>query len=895
LKRAWIRPLDADGLTLAVAGGKGTNLARLIRGGFPVPGGFVVTTDAYCAYVEFNGLGAFSLEVVQDLPVDDPAAREAASQAIRSTFAAGKLPPELASALREAYAALDRPAVAVRSSATAEDLPGLSFAGQQDTYLNVVGEEALLEAVVDCWSSLWTARAIGYRARNAIPQDGLALAVVVQEMVQSEASGVLFTANPLDGKRTEMVIEATLGLGEALVSGQVEPDRYLVEAASGRIVSKTLGTKSVAIQSQAGGGTVRRERSLAEEATALQALPDASITELARAGRQVAGFLGSPQDVEWAWAAGKIYILQSRPITSLFPLPAGATPEPLQVMFSFGAVQGIQGPITPLGRDTIKAVFAGASRVFGLHLTAETQNAIKDAGERLWINITGLVRHRVFRHPARALLGIVAPATSQTLEPLWDDPRLAPGEGLTPGTLGRTVPVLAPGVGRLLLSLMRPDAERERFQRGAEAMVADIEARLARATALDERLELMEELLAQAFRFLVPQFVPRFGAGMAGLNMLNRLTASLPDGEHNALTMARGLPHNVTTEMDLALWDTAREIRSDPASLAHFQTTKAQALAGDCLTARLPETAQRTVAGFLQRYGMRGVGEIDLGRPRWREDPTAIMQSLQSYLQIEDAEQAPDAVFSRRAAAAKAAIDDLAEQLRRTKRGWLKARLVRWAARRMQALAGLREAPKFWAVQVMGMVRAALLQSGQGLVDAGRLEEADDLFFLHMGELKALARGEHRDWIALVCERREACNREARRQQIPRLLLSDGQAFYEGVTTPEAEGPGVLAGSAVSPGVMEGTVRVVFNPYDAQLAPGEILVCPGTDPAWTPLFLVAGGLVMEVGGLMTHGSVVAREYGIPAVVGVHEATVRLRTGQRVRVDGTAGRVTVLDQ
>ena len=440
MKRAWIRPLAAEGLTLAVAGGKGANLARLIRGGFPVPGGFVVTTGAYHAYVEFNELGAFSLEAVQGLPVDDPAALEAASQAIRSTFAAGKLPPELASALREAYAALDRPTVAVRSSATAEDLPGLSFAGQQDTYLNVRGEEALLEAVVDCWSSLWTARAIGYRARNAIPQDDLALAVVVQEMVQSETSGVIFTANPVDGKRTEMVIEATLGLGEALVSGQVEPDRYLVEAASGRIVSKTLGAKSVAIHSQAGGGTVRREHTLAEEAAAQQALPDESITELAQAGRRIAGFLGSPQDVEWAWAGGKIHILQSRPITSLFPLPEGAAPEPLQVMFSFGAVQGIQDPITPLGRDTIKAVFAGASRVFGLHLTAETQNAVKEAGERLWINITGLIRHRVFRHPIRALLGVVEPGTSQALEPLWDDPRLAPREGITPGPRGRTLP-----------------------------------------------------------------------------------------------------------------------------------------------------------------------------------------------------------------------------------------------------------------------------------------------------------------------------------------------------------------------------------------------------------------------------------------------------------------------
>jgi pyruvate,water dikinase len=293
---------------------------------------------------------------------------------------------------------------------------------------------------------------------------------------------------------------------------------------------------------------------------------------------------------------------------------------------------------------------------------------------------------------------------------------------------------------------------------------------------------------------------------------------------------------------------------------------------------------------------MRGLGEIDLGRPRWREDPRPIMQTLQSYLQIEDPGQAPDAAFARGAAAAEAAIDHLAEAVRRAPGGWFKARRVRWAARRMRALASLRETPKFWAIRVMGLVRAALLDSGQELVDEGRLACPDDLFFLRLSELRALASGEERDWPALVGTRRATHARQARRTQIPRLLLSDGQAFYEGVAAPAGdEAPeGVLVGSPVSPGLVEGRVRVVLDPHRTRLAPGEILVCPGTDPAWTPLFLVAGGLITEVGGLMTHGSVVAREYGIPAVVGVTQATTRLQTGQRVRIDGSRGEITILD-
>jgi pyruvate,water dikinase len=294
----------------------------------------------------------------------------------------------------------------------------------------------------------------------------------------------------------------------------------------------------------------------------------------------------------------------------------------------------------------------------------------------------------------------------------------------------------------------------------------------------------------------------------------------------------------------------------------------------------------------MKLYGIRGLAEIDLGQPRWREEPTAIMQTLQSYLQIPD-EFAPDALFEKGAKAAQLAIERLATNAHRGFSGAVKERMVRAAARRIRTLMGLRESPKFFMVRLMGIIRNELLASGDEFVNAGIIEKPEDLFFLHFHELQGLANQDLHDWKSLIAERRVIYERENRRKQIPRVLASDGRAFYQGIGA-LADTDTVISGSPVSPGVAEGIVHIIFDPRGARLAPGEILVCPGTDPAWTPLFMAASGLITEVGGMMTHGSVVAREYGIPAVVGVHQATTRLKDGQRIRIDGTAGKIIVLE-
>ena len=937
-------PLNSPHATLETVGGKGANLARLARAGFNVPHGFLIPTESYRQFVAEHQLDAVIRNALADLDVNDPTALQAASQRIRSQFEVATISQRLRDSLFIAYNWIGAPPVAVRSSATAEDLPDMSFAGQQDTYLNIIGVDALTDAVVACWSSLWTARAIGYRARNEIPQEGVSLSVVVQEMVQSDVSGVMFTANPLSGKRDEIVIDATFGLGEALVSGQVEPDNYVVESALppqgalhlsvGKesashpkadethfsIISKTLGAKATVIRSNAKGGTTTETSDQAE----VQALPDEVILQLAALGQQIQSEYNFPQDIEFAYKApsptsppqgeklnslppageglgkGALYILQSRPITSLFPLPENLPAAPLKTLFGFHVVQGILEPLTPLGLQTMQHVLSGGSLVFGNNLTYESQNFLLPAAERLWIEMTSLIKHPIGHKIIPNVIKSIDPAVGQIITTLLNEADLAPTHARPKlRTVASLLKFVLPFWGRIIGYWRKPEDGAAYFFSVIDQNVADFTARAQPSDDIWHDLHSATKLWREA-RYIFPDTAVPIGMSAVVASMipffgiLQRFGKAIGEPQLY-LEIARGLPNNVTTEMDLFLWETAQTIKADKASAECFAETPALQLATAYQQNALPEVAQQAVAEFMSRYGMRGLGEIDLGRTRWRDEPLHIIQTLQSYLEINNPDQAPDVVFQKGAEAAMLAGKHFEMQVRKLKGGKLKSRLVRWGIRRYRALAGLREAPKFFAIQMMGIIHQSLRTCGVTFVKMGLLTEVDDLFFLKTGEIESLVaeKGISADIRETIAARRAARAREMRRKQLPRVLLSDGRAFFEGMRAVDDQSG--IFGDPVSPGVVEGVVRVVLNPHETQLQHGEILVCSGTDPAWTPLFLAAGGLVMEVGGLMTHGSVVAREYGIPAVVGVHEATTRLKTGMLVRVDGSSGAIEILDE
>ena len=891
-----------DEVALETAGGKGLNLVRLADTDHPVPPFYIINTTAYEQFVSANKLGKKISEKLDALQDPDLAVLESVAEDIRIMFSTGKIPQSIEEQVTRAYSEMGETAVAVRSSATTEDLPELSFAGQQDTYLNVIGKDSLLDAVIGCWNSLWTARAIGYRMRNGISNTDVSLAVVVQSMVPSEVSGVLFTANPVSGLRTETVIEATFGLGEALVSGKVEPDSYVVDVAKGQIKSKTRGKKGLRIENKPGGGTLEFKRDSHDE----QALRDEKILELAQIGSQIAQEYDSPQDIEWALAGDNLYIMQSRPITSLYPLPEDIDIEPMKVMFSLASVQGLFEPMTPLGQDAIKMLFAGGGKLFGYELDHESQTAILSAGERLWVNITSLLRNRIGRKVVNKAIGLIEPGVHQVLQDLQREPGMKLGLGIMrPARLLYLQRVARMVLDGILKNWKDPDQRSEDIKEKTDAMLLEMFAETEVEDDMYARLnngvvhfQNLYEAFPAAASFLLPAVV----SGLLPLNLLNRFTSNQTNNEGEKYDqqhklgwkLTRGMPNNVTTEMDLYLWEIAKQIKNDAVSNSMFGEVSAQELGVKYIEGALPSLAQKSVEDFMSRFGMRGIGEFDLGRPRWRETPDHVFEVLQGYMSIKGEQQAPDAVFERGALEAESSLDDYCNTMRNTLLGEHKERIVRWLAKRMRTFAGFREYPKFHIIRIMGYIRESLLQSGEELAAAGVLEKSDDLFYLNINEIKTMADKEQRDWKGLVAERRQAQDREERRNQIPRVLVSDGRKYYEGAHADSDDGEDVMHGTAVSPGMVEGVVRVVFDPVSAQLAPGEILVCPGTDPAWTPLFLTAGGLVMEMGGMMTHGSVVARELGIPAVVGVNKATSRLMNGQRIRVDGSTGQVMLID-
>ena len=838
----------ADARDFAFAGGKAVNLAELIGAGFPVPDGFCVGTPAYAQAADTAGIAAL---------LDGPDLPARARDALLAT----PIPDDVAAAVTAAYLALGEGApVAVRSSATAEDLPGASFAGQQDTYLNVVGVAALLDAVRRCWASLWTDRAVAYRADAGIPHAGTQLAVVVQRMVDARAAGVLFTADPISGRRSRSVLDAAAGLGDAVVSGAVDPDHWVVD---GRAI--TSGPPA-------------------------GCLTDRQVRDLVELGRRVEAHFGAPQDIEWALdGEGTLWLTQSRAITTLYPVPPPRRPG-LRVHLNASLAQGLTRPITPMGLSAFRVIGASLAEL----ATGRPVDPMDGpagfgiAGDRAFIDITAALRNPVGRKAVPAVFGVMEARSAVVVRGLLAaEPSLAPSRSTLPGAVAFARPVLrillryrVPAL--IALGLVRPAAARK----VVAARGAQLRARLAEPVTGDAHARLAHVVtLLRAIPPIMPRTVPAAAGGFLALGLARRVAG--PDFDAQAVhEVLRGLPHNVTTDMDLELW--ALATRLDQASTAALHDATPAELAGRFHARALPPVLQRELAAFLAEHGHRTAAEIDLGMPRWSDNPTQVLGSLANYLRITEPADHPDARFARGAAAAEAAVAQVVGRVRQRSR--VRAWVTGLALRRTRQLAGMRETHKDYLVRVLAHARAQLAILGAELAGRGRLAAADDVFFLELREVAAALDGV--DQRGLVADRRAEYDRELRRRHIPRVLLSDG-------TEPEAEhagqigGPapeGALVGTPASAGTVTGIVRVVLDPADAHLEPGEILVAPSTDPGWTPLFLTAGGLVMEMGGSNSHGAVVAREYGIPAVVGVPDATGRLRTGQTVTVDGAAGTV-----
>ncbi|WP_437654617.1 rifamycin-inactivating phosphotransferase [Sorangium sp. So ce1182] len=862
---------EIDRTKARLVGGKGANLGELSRiEGVRVPAGFCVTTEAFQRIMggapSIGGL----LDRSSSLGVGDREGIRELSGELRRIIEGTAIPEDVQEALTQALSRLGAgDAYAVRSSATAEDLPGASFAGQQDTYLNVIGTQAILQHVRRCWASLFTDRAVTYRIQHGFDHRKVHMAVVVQKMVFPQASGILFTADPITSNRRVSSIEAGFGLGEALVSGLTNADGYKVR--NGQIIEKTVATKKLATRALEEGGT--EERAIEPERQDRPALTDEQILRLERLGRRIEGHFGHPQDIEWCLVEGELHVVQSRPITTLYPIP-DAGDQGNHVFLSVGHQQMMTDPMKPLGLSFFQSAASGGMIA---------------AGGRLFVDATKQLASPASRDALLGLMERSAPLVKDALstiiergdfiEPLPDAPTASrPNQGKQ----GVALPGFDAQVDddpALVTELI------ERSQAALEELKRDIRTRTGAAL-----LDFIREDIQRSKKTL---FDPRsMGVIMAGMNaywwLNEKMTAWL--GEKNvADTLSQSVSNNVTSEMGLELLDVADAIRPYPDVVAYLQDVKHDGFLDELAELDGGQEARDAIRAYLHKYGMRCAGEIDITRARWSEKPTTLVPSILSNIKNFEP-HAGKRRFEQGRQEALQRARELLDRLRQLPDGEQKASEARRMIDRLRNFIGYREYPKYSIVNRYFVYKQALLQEAERLVQANVIRDVEDIYYLTFDELHEVVRTQQLD--DQVVSRRKAEHELNKKLAPPSVITSDGEIVtgaYKRADLPA----GAIVGLPVSSGVVEGRARVLSDMADAVLEPGDILVTAFTDPSWTPLFVSIKGLVTEVGGLMTHGAVIAREYGLPAVVGVDNATRLIRDGQRIRVNGTDGYVELL--
>jgi pyruvate,water dikinase len=854
---------EIDQTQVAVVGGKGAHLGELSRiEPIRVPAGFCVTTDAFRRIMAEAPSIDDRLDQLSRLNPDDRAAIPTLSAEIRRILEGIAIPDDVAAAITRELARLGgQAAYAVRSSATAEDLPTASFAGQQDTYLNVVGPAAILQHVSRCWASLFTERAVTYRLRNGFDHRKVHMAVVVQQMVFPQAAGILFTADPVTSNRKVASVEAGFGLGEALVSGLVNPDVYKVR--DGKVVDKTIANKLLAIHASPAGGT--QEQAIEPERREQPALTDAQVVRLAQLGRRIEAHFGRPQDIEWCLVDDGFQIVQSRPITTLFPIPDVGDREN-HVYVSVGHGQMMTDAMKPLGFSMWQ-------------LTALAP--MYEAGGRLFVDVTRRLASPSSRAGLLEVLGKGDPLIRDALETILDRGDFIP-------SLPDQGPAGPPAGGAPAPIETDPAIVTELIER-SRASIATLQ-RDIRTKSGPARFDFLLATFQEHKRVLGdPRSTQVIMAGMEATWWLNeQLEAWL--GEKNAAdTLTLSAPNNVTSEMGLALLDVADVIRPHPEVVAFLQDVEDEGFLDEL--AKLPggQQACDAIRSYLDRYGMRCVGEIDITRPRWSERPTTLVPAI-----LDNIRNFEPGARRRRSEQglqeAEKKEQDVLERLRAMPDGARKAEETKRMIDRVRTFIGYREYPKYAIVSRYFVYKQALLEEAARLVQAHVLGAEEDIFYLTFQELHEVVRTNQVD--DRLIRRRQDEFRSYQALTPPRVLTSDGEVIA-GAYRRDDVPAGTLVGLPVSAGTVEGRARVILDMAEADLEAGDILVTAYTDPSWTPLFVAINGLVTEVGGLMTHGAVIAREYGLPAVVGVEHATRLIRDGQRIRVHGTDGYVEIL--
>ncbi len=853
---------EIDKTKLRVVGGKGANLGELYRiEGIRVPDGFCISTQAFERILRETSWIDELLDRLSLLKVEDRDEIGELSAEIRRTIENVDIPADIVEEITRLLSRLgEENSYAIRSSATAEDLPTASFAGLHDTYLNIIGTESILKHISMCWASLFTERAIIYRVQNGFDHRDVHLAVVVQRMVFPQVAGILFTADPVTSNRKVLSIDASFGLGEAMVSGLVNADFYRVR--DGEVTEKKISTKRLAIHALKDGGT--EEQEIEPNSQNTQALTDEQILRLERIGRKIEQHFGRPQDIEWCLVGDDFYIVQSRPITTLYPIPE-ANDRDNHVYISVGHQQMMTDAMKPLGISVWQ-------------LTAS--RAMYEAGGRLFVDVTDLLATAAGRETILNVLGKSDPLIKDALTTLIERNFIAQkpdqsSSGKSPADF-RTLNDYDPAIVSELI---------ESSEESISTLKHNIQTKSG-AELIDFILEDIQQLKKTLSD-------PRsFGVIMTAMNASSWINEKMQGwlGETNvADKLSQSVPNNITSEMGLELLDVADVIRPHPEVIEYLQRVKDDDALDELFNVKGGRESRDAIYVYLDKYGMRCVGEIDITKARWSERPTTLVPMILSNVKNFEP-HAGKQKFDQGRQEALQKEQELLDRLKQLPDGDQKAAETKRMINLIRNLAGYREYPKYGIVSRYFVYKQALLKEAERLVRANVVHEKEDIYYLTLEELREVVRIHKVDY-QLISKRRDDYKLYEKLTP-PRVITSDGE-IITGEYKRENLPAGALVGLPVSAGVIEGRARVILNMEDADLKEGDILVTAFTDPSWTPLFVSIKGLVTEVGGLMTHGAVIAREYGLPAVVGIDNATKLIKDGQQIRVHGTEGYVEVL--
>jgi rifampicin phosphotransferase len=868
---------------LPLVGGKGANLGEMTKAGFTVPYGFCVTTESYKEFIEHNNLSNFISQTIKDANLDNISQ---IGDEIRKKLIQCDIPELIEQEIVRAVNKIGSEGYyAVRSSATAEDLAFASFAGQQDTYLNIKGEKTILDAVRDCWASLFTDRAILYRIQNKIEHEKVYMSVVVQKMVLPEVSGIMFTADPVSGHRGIVSIDASYGLGEALVSGLVSPDLYKFNKRSSMIDSKTIAEKKLAIMPVEGGGTEKVE--ITGEKSTNQVMEDSQIKNLAELGVKIEKHYGCPQDIEWCMEKGKLYIVQSRAITSLFPMPSPIPKDDaLHAYVSFNHFQVMTDPISPLGIDMLRLIFSFDK----MTTSTDEYKFVKSAAGRIYLDLSVLLQYKKLGKGFASFAKNADALISTALFELMSRPdfysRIKKNKESGKALRNFILPIIHNAAKNV--AYRKPEGTIEYVNTYIAKRINKTAEDINHARQGTEKLDAICK--AASFREDFKVLLPRLAPAIISFKALNALEQKLLGASNYADEIVKGLEGNITTEMGLLVGDLADLVRKSTYLVKEFENEDYLTLNDRINKLKGHDEFKRNFNSFMGIYDMRAAGEIDMAKDRWIENPEPLAIAIMSIVKTSE-EGIHRKEYSETIVRAEQAAEKLIKEVE-AKHGKLKGKIVRRLIRVVRNFMPVREHPKYLIMKLILTFKKAFLEEAKILVQKGHLEEEKDIFYVSFWDLyNAIQNNE--SLIELVQIRKEEYQ-HFRKLSAPRVLTSEGEeikAGYKRENLPE----GALPGMPVSSGIIEGIARVITDPTKGTINKGEILVAPFTDPGWTPLFINAAGLVMEIGGLLTHGTVVAREYGIPAVVGITDATKKIKTGQKIRVDGNAGFVMIIEE